>query len=43
MQAIEVIEDYLLISPNKIKQMPAIRYDDLEWSQIKLRFYSEKE
>lgn len=34
----EVIDDYVLLKPEKVKKMPQIRYDDLEWSQIKERF-----
>ena len=38
----EIIEDYILLSPTKLKVMPAIRHDEFEWSQIKEKFFTEK-
>jgi hypothetical protein len=39
----EVIDDYVLLAPEKVKSMPQIRYDELEWSQIKERFRADYE
>jgi len=38
----EIIEDYILLSPTKLKVMPIVRHDDFEWSQIKEKFFTQK-
>ena len=37
----EIIEDYVDKNNTKIEAQSKIRYDDLEWSLIKQRFYKE--